>query len=130
MVWRHKFINLYLKSRSDASFLGFAQEKYIQVVRQRALEGALGNTIIYKSQTAKGTPQETEGTSSGRKSNVRSGKRVPSGRMVNIRIFQQKSHKNRQESIGFGNPDVRVKLMGADYFPLSSFLTLVCGDAI
>lgn len=55
---------------------------------------------------------------------VRSGTRVPSGRMVNIFTFQQRSHKIRQESIGFGNPDVRVKLMGGDYSPIKFFLDL------
>lgn len=59
-----------------------------------------------------------------------SGMSVPTGRVTNSLTFQERSHKDRQVSTGFGNPDVREKLMGVDYFPLSSFLTLVCGDAI
>lgn len=82
----------------------------ISLVRQRAQEGALRNTIISSLIQPKVLHEKQKELLVVGISNVSSGRKVPSGRTVNILIFQQRSHKYSQESIGFGNLDVRVKL--------------------
>lgn len=109
--------------------MGLARAIYIQLGRRLRREPY--ETLLLNSHAQQNVlhMKQKELPVAGR-NNVRSGTRVPAGRIVNILTFPQRSCKNRQVSTGFGNPDVRVKLMGGDYFPLSSFLALVCGDAI
>lgn len=64
----------------------------------------------FKSHTAKGTPQETEGTSSGRNKRYEEWEESSKWQDGQHSHFRQRSHRYRQESIGFGNLDVRVKL--------------------
>lgn len=81
----HLSTSLYLKPWSNPSFLGFAQEKYI--ISQA--EGPGGNTKEHhylKSHTAKGIHKTQKELPVVGIHNVSSGKKVPSGRMVNILI--------------------------------------------
>lgn len=99
----------HLKPWSDPNFLGFAQEKYI-ISQAEGPGGSLKKRHYFKSHTAKVLHKKRKELPVVGMSNVRSGRKVPSGRMVTILIFQQMSHKYSQESTGFGNLDVRVKL--------------------
>lgn len=99
----------YLKPWSDPSFLGFAQEKCI-ISQAEGPRGSPKKHHYFKSHTAKVLHKKQKELPVVGISNVSCGRKVPSGRMVNILIFQQRSHKYSQESIGFGNLDVRVKL--------------------
>lgn len=96
-------------SHGPTCFLGFSQEK--RIISQAEGPWASPKKYHYfQSHTAKGAPRETEGTSSGRNKHCEEWEESSSGRMLNILSFQQRSHKHRQESIGFGHLDVRVKL--------------------
>lgn len=84
--------------------------KSVSLVRQRAHEQALRNTIISSPIQQKVLHEKQKELPVVGINTVRSGRKSPSGRMLNILSFQQRSHKYRQESIGFGHLDVRVKL--------------------
>lgn len=74
-----------MKPWSDPSFLGFAQEK-ISLVRQRAQVRALGNTIISSPIQQKVLHKKQKELPVVGINDMRSGRKVPSGRTVNILI--------------------------------------------
>lgn len=96
-------------SHGPTCFLGFSQEKHI-ISQAEGPWASPKKYHYFQSHTAQGTPRETGGASSGGNKHCEEREQSSSGRMLNILSFQQRSHKYRQESIGFGNLDVRVKL--------------------
>lgn len=97
-----------MKPRSDPSFLGFAQEKYI-ISQAEGPGGSPKKHHYFKSHTAKVLHKKRKELPVVGISNVRREERSK-WQDGHHSHFQQRSHKYSQESIGFGNLDVRVKL--------------------